>query len=890
MSSSSRFATLIARVPPLVRAASLLCLGLAAYTPLLRVEAWRIWISAGLLVVLAGLLPWLLDRKRQDDWMAALLIAVSCLAVVLLSEASSALWLLLIVAALSVATVLSGWRIWAVLAAVWAIWAAVALNTPTVSMRTLLPDLVLRGAMLALVAYWARTAIRVPPVSVAKTSSAGSATPTIQRLTRACDRLRTTTRRRDIFEELVSAAKAVGPFEYAAIANVDWRAGLVTLEVVLGASGQTLGASEGIDLTWSEIAPLWREDQRVGDRAFLVDQLPFRALESERYVLLPLHNNANEIIGLLAIGAEEPNAKERLSEAVPLLELLAAQGATALETTSMQSRLAQRLEQTAAEMSSANEDAQRARWQAENLYHIVRALSTTLDPQQLLDQALILIAQATQAERGGIMLAEQRSGRLMFGTNMDRHLTKSEAAALERGQGLAGWVMEHKSIAIIPNTAEDERWLVRSEHDAMGRSALAVPLDHDGTAIGVIILINNGVGHFTSEHAQFVQVIGDQVATMLINARQHQELQDKANRLGQLLEQREEEASKSLAILRSIGDGVVVGDRLGRIRLVNPAAERLLNIESQKYLGQSLIALPGPIDIDHNPPSDEDFQEFEVNGRIIRAFNTPVVTNDDEWLGSVLVYHDVSATQLADRLKTEFVATASHELRTPLTSIGGYIDLLLLNTLGPINEQQRQFLSVVKLNIERLTAILNDLLDMSRIEAGNVRLQRRPINLEEILHPLVLELHQKWSTKNISLALDMPGDLPQVIADTDRVRQILYNLLSNAYKYTYEHGRIDLIVRNGGQKITITVRDTGVGIAERDKEHIFTRFYRTENPLKEQAGGTGLGLTITKSLVELHGGRIWFESAEGKGSTFVVELPVGGDADWTPAAWLEGVE
>lgn len=887
---SARFSTLVARVPPLSKAMSAFCVGLAVYGFLLPGDSGRKLIASGLLIGLGFIAPTLLERQRDDDWLAAALFCGIPLVVLSVMGVESGLWLALIASAVGVATVLTGRAVWFMLLALCLIWIGIALLTTKPPYTRIILDILGRSTTIGLTAFWSRAALRFPPTMLKESEPPVITEPTLQRLTRACERLRATARRTDMLEEMVSAAKAIGPFEYASIATVSWREGTVHLEVVLGASGHTLGASEGLDLSWAELAPFVRDDARIGDRAFLADHLPFRAIPDERYLLLPLTMANGEINGLLVVGASEPNARERLGNAAPLLELLGIQGAAALETVGLQSRLAQRLDQAASDLNRTNEDARKARWQVESLYNIVRALSTTLDPQHLLDQALILISQATQAERGGIMLADARTGRLTFGTNMERHLTQSEAAVLERGQGLAGWVMEHRSIAIIPNTAEDERWLVRSEHDTSGRSALAVPLEHEDTAEGVIVLIHTSPGHFTADHAEFVQIIGNQVATMLNNARQHQVLHEQVGQMTALVDQREEEASRSLAILRSIGDGVVVGDRLGRIRLINPAAERLLNIEASRYLGQSLISLPGPVDNSEHTIDPTEFQEFEVGGHTIRAYTMPVVTTNNDWLGSVVVYHDVSSTQLADRLKTEFVATASHELRTPLTSIGGYIDLLLLNTLGPINDQQRQFLNVVKFNIERLTAILNDLLDMSRIEAGHIRLQRRPIAIDEIIHPLLLELHQQWNNKHVSLALDVPGDLPTIVADPDRVRQILYNLLSNAYKYTHERGRIDLIVRNGGGVVTISVRDTGVGIASRDHELIFTRFYRTDNPLKEQAGGTGLGLTITKSLVELHGGRIWFESEEGKGTTFIVELPVGGDAEWTPAAWLEGVD
>jgi PAS domain S-box-containing protein len=353
------------------------------------------------------------------------------------------------------------------------------------------------------------------------------------------------------------------------------------------------------------------------------------------------------------------------------------------------------------------------------------------------------------------------------------------------------------------------------------------------------------------------------------------------------VQQREEEASKSLAILRSIADGVVVGDRLGRIRMINPAAEQILGIKSEAFIGRQMSELPG-VPLDSTLDQIEEMQQLQVDGRTLRAHYAPVVTANNERFGGVVVYHDISREVLADRLKSEFIATASHELRTPLTSIRGYIDLLLLGTLGPLSQAQNDFLKVVKTNVVRLVELIDDLLDVSRAEAGEMRLKRESTDITEVLYEAGEALYTQFTSRSISLAIDVPENLPPVIADRQRLRQIIVNLVNNACKYTPEGGRVDVIVRNEFDKIRIDVRDNGVGITEGAQEHIFTPFFRADNPLREQAGGTGLGLSITKTLVDLHGGEIWFKSNEGEGSTFSFTLPLGNN-DWTPAEWLSDI-
>lgn len=882
MAAFQRLRTWITPISPRTWAMMLFVLALIGYVFTTSLPLSRMITVVILLGTLLLLMPVLLANHAQLSQIRAACLVLIPIALVMLGvQAASLLWLVLLIPTLALPKLISLQSAWIILGAVWIGW---IVSSFAFALALSVFDVILTACAMMVVMAWVSLRRASLPVVVPTIKELP-----IQRVTRASERLRGTASVQELMEELASAAKACGSFSFASAAHVDLRTDLFQVLVALGASGRTLGATESLTLAWSEILPLLNETQRVSDTAFLADKLPYRQATNEQHLLVPLRTSAGEIFGMLTVSDAADQARQRLIELAPLLELLAAQAAAALEASSLQTTLAQRVEATTAEIGRNAEDALRARSRAESMYQIVRSLSTTLEPQPLLDQALLLIAQATQAERGGIMLVEPRTGRLVFGTNLDRTVTRVDAIALERGQGLAGWVAEHQEPVIIPDTAADDRWQVRSEYDQKGRSAMAVPMIQDEHVTGVIILIKNTLNHFTHEHVQFVRVIGDQVSTMLANVSQYQAAVEQANKASQMLEQREEEVSRSLAIVRSIGDGVVVGDRVGRIRLINPAAETMLNINPSEFLGKSLASLPGAPDNAQTLDHHQVQQDFELNNRVIRAYSMPVFTNQNDWMGSVIVYHDITTAQLADRMKTEFVATASHELRTPLTSIKGYIDLLMMGTLGEINHQQHQFLAVVQTNIERLNAILNDLLDVSRIESGQVRLQRGEVNIHELLQGTVMLIHQQWGHKEISLALDVPSDLPPIIADEDRLRQVMTNLVSNAYKYTPHGGRIDLVARNGGDSVVIMVKDNGVGIAEADQPLIFSRFFRADNPLKESAGGTGLGLSITKSLVELHGGRIWFDSVANKGTTFHVQLPIGGDADWTPAPWLSGV-
>lgn len=228
----------------------------------------------------------------------------------------------------------------------------------------------------------------------------------------------------------------------------------------------------------------------------------------------------------------------------------------------------------------------------------------------------------------------------------------------------------------------------------------------------------------------------------------------------------------------------------------------------------------------------------------------------------------------AGRLKTEFISMVSHELRTPLTNIQGYVELLLDEADGPINDTQREYLEITLDNCKRLIAIANDLLDISRIEAGNLRLNKTRLRLQELVDEAVRSLHPQFQAKNLRLSLDLAVQPLWIWADRERVIQVLNNLLSNACKYTPAGGSVIARAYPSNGKALVEVIDTGIGIPEQDLERIFEKFYRAENSRQEATHGTGLGLPIAKSLVELHDGSIAVTSKLGKGSTFTVQLPL----------------
>jgi signal transduction histidine kinase len=230
--------------------------------------------------------------------------------------------------------------------------------------------------------------------------------------------------------------------------------------------------------------------------------------------------------------------------------------------------------------------------------------------------------------------------------------------------------------------------------------------------------------------------------------------------------------------------------------------------------------------------------------------------------------------QEVNQLKSEFVSLVSHELRTPLTAISGYLDLLLEAPGAQSTAKQQELLGIVKRNAERLVKLIDDLLDLSRIESGKVELRITAVDIVALITEVVSLLQPQFEAKGQELSFDQTQTLPAVAGDAERIRQILINVLSNAYKYTPQGGQIWLTARAEDRWVRIDVRDNGIGLSPDEQAHLFDRFFRARQPTTQNVEGTGLGLPITRLLVDMHGGRIAVTSAPGKGSTFSFTLPV----------------
>jgi PAS domain S-box-containing protein len=362
---------------------------------------------------------------------------------------------------------------------------------------------------------------------------------------------------------------------------------------------------------------------------------------------------------------------------------------------------------------------------------------------------------------------------------------------------------------------------------------------------------------------------------------------------------------RSEAETRSIVDSVVEALLLvapdQRLVRVNHRFEELFGVTASQVTGRRLDELRPTVEQVFADPeavtarvgdaieeSDERFAETFVQKwpqeRQLELISTPV-RSDGVFQGRLYGFRDVTQERELDRMKTEFVSQVSHELRTPLTAIKGFTDLLLDGDAGELNEEQEEYLQTVKSNADRLVTLINDLLDVARLESGRFKLNVEPLDLPPVVDLVVVTLRPLIAGKDQTIAVDVAPDLPQVLADKDRVVQVLTNLVSNAHKYTQAGGAIRVEVALDGDLVHVAVHDNGMGIAPEDVARLFTRFYRVDSSLTREIGGTGLGLSIVKSIVELHGGTVTVESTPGSGSTFSFTLPIVGST--TPESAVE---
>jgi len=344
------------------------------------------------------------------------------------------------------------------------------------------------------------------------------------------------------------------------------------------------------------------------------------------------------------------------------------------------------------------------------------------------------------------------------------------------------------------------------------------------------------------------------------------------------LQVQKETATRMRSILSSIGDGVLLEDTEGNITTLNKAAESMLEDMAMHFLSGPMRELPvadkdGDVNERVNPWLLER-RRFQVANKVYTAHSASVATDEGENLGTVVVLRDVTVEVEAEQLKDAFVAHVSHELRTPLTAIKGYTALLLATAGAALSPTQHGFLDRISRQTDNLVFMINALLDFSEVESGGrLGLRQEPLALSSVVEEIYKEWRPQMEEKSLTFTLEMAQDVPLVNADVARLRWALINLVRNAYQYTDSGGTVSLRLSSSYDRVSFEVVDTGVGISVEDQLRLFSRFHRVMQSRDDNVRGLGLGLYVTKAIVEAHGGYIQVVSEVGGGSTFTLVLP-----------------
>ncbi|GAB4502397.1 MAG: hypothetical protein Fur0035_19490 [Anaerolineales bacterium] len=625
-------------------------------------------------------------------------------------------------------------------------------------------------------------------------------------------------------------------------------------------------------------------------------------------------NTGSETIGALSIASRDPSVVYTSAQ-MELLQSIADQTSGAIVKT----RLLQETERRAQQLSILNV--------------ITRQLTSTLELQPLLKNILENAVNILNSEAGTLFLVDQQTDELIFQVTVGPAAPNLAGQRLPAGTGVVGKAVVNHQPVIVNDVQATATWNADTDKQTgfITRAILVVPMEVKERVIGVIEIINKKDGlPFTAEDQNLLSAFAGQAAVAIENARLYtmtdQELTARVEELS-VMQRIDRELNASLEVERAMRITLEWAMRQSRAEagFIGFVMEKGVQIMAHQGFTKEMEAYQDDyLSLEH-PAISEVIASGQARrivmenagamGAFLKGANSQLVIpirRESTVIGLFLLeslapdrfqqdmitflsrlsdhaaiaiangqlYAEVQAANVA---KSEFVSFVAHELKNPMTSIKGYAELLASGAVGPISEMQSNFLNTIRSNTERMKTIVEDLNDNSKIEAGRMRLDFRAVDVAELVEDAVRSISKQIDEKKQTAVVNIPSTLPKIWADRTRISQVLVNLVSNAHKYTPESGEIlvnaersDNIWDPQGspQVVHIWVKDNGIGISPEDQKKIFQKFFRSEDDQARKSPGTGLGLNITRSLVEMQGGRIWFESEFRHGTTFHFTVPV----------------
>jgi two-component system, OmpR family, sensor histidine kinase VicK len=434
---------------------------------------------------------------------------------------------------------------------------------------------------------------------------------------------------------------------------------------------------------------------------------------------------------------------------------------------------------------------------------------------------------------------------------------------------LSGDVVQSRAPVALENAAQDTRLVAADPMLAGGNAAyLGVPLaGPEGTPLGVLSVYCVEPRAWRDEEVEAMQALAASTSAAMSNAELYQRVAL--------------ERERSFAILANIADGIVAVDREGKVVLWNHAAEQITGVQGEDALGRTPAdVLQRTLESGSDTPVGDRLVSIVRGREEVWLSVTEAVMRDPAGAvaGRIFAFRDISSDRLVEQMKSDFVSTVSHELRTPLTSIYGFAETLLRQDVMFGEEERRTFLGYIASESQRLTGIVDALLNVARLDTGDLQVNLAPTDVRDVVGELVESARGAGTNVNgHTFVVDIPDEPLAASADRDKLRQVFQILLDNAIRYSPEGGTVTVGVERKEGAVEVSVADQGIGIPQADQEQIFRKFYRGAGAeTRVGQGGTGLGLFIARGLVTAMGGRIWVESREGEGSTFAFRLPVAG--------------
>jgi signal transduction histidine kinase len=557
---------------------------------------------------------------------------------------------------------------------------------------------------------------------------------------------------------------------------------------------------------------------------------------------------------------------KNMAMAVPIFLIIALCGAFVISRAREQEREKQAL-------TYLYDQADTKRQELSTLYAVSLKFASTLDEDEMMSILLDNAGELTSGDGIAVSLLDP-SGQLS--AKGYKNLEQDQVKLLnEKNQENPLYVSASAVLPVVLKDAEEDPRFEPFLRKLGFNSMIAVPLYASASAIGVLSCLSRQREAFDDDAARLLLTLASEAAVAL----------EKASLYRTTLEDK----TKIEAIINSLTDGLMVIDREANLVLANPYILRLMQLRPEDYdrpLPDLLERSEFDIEFKESPYR-ETLERVLVEGEslknemtldtepptIFQVFWVPLKDSEGGISGAVILLHDITDFIELDRMKSDFISIVSHELKTPLTSIKGFLRLLTAERVGSITDKQRHYLEIVEKQSESLTTLIDDLLDLSKIEAGIIEVRHEPVALADVVGGVVQQLDNMAQEKDISLLIRIPSNLPEIDGDSERLLQVFMNLIHNAVKFTPHGGKVEVKASAMGKDCLVKVADNGIGISQQDLQRIFQKFYQVDSSSTRQQSGTGLGLAITKQLVTAHGGDLWVSSIKGGGTTFSLTLP-----------------